>query len=942
MTTHNQIGVLSQNLRSINTGFDKLKDYIANDEFDVICAQEIWTPKGTYLLDNYDAPIMQCRSKKNGGGIGMWVHKNLRWEHNHEANIFVEEVYESQVINIVIKKEKLAIVNFYRPPQGNVAEFTRHVKTQIDILNNQYIDNLLFVGDANIEYGKAGKNKNDVETLLLEAGMEQLVNQYTRQGDTLSTIDHVYAKVDKPISVNVKETLVSDHSGITILYNIQKNTVKIKQNLHTISYKKERLLKVSANLREHNWHNELNELSTNDATEKLELILKNSVDKHLKVDIKEKTKESWFPKDIRKLRTKTKQALSKWKQDTSSEEKKEKYKALKKTYESSIKRERAKVINIKLSEQDPKKLWRNIREVTHTSKQRGPTKINIANTAERDTPEVIAEYFKNIPSMTANNIPPTNEDALKYNMQVPSRFEFKPVTDYDIIKLLKNLAPKASYGHDGVSSRLIKELRVELALPLKIIINKIIKNSLFPSTWKTAKVIPLHKKGSKSDIGNYRPISLLPAMSKIAEKVVAGQMYQYFEENNLFPKRQYGFRKGRSTEQAILDVTIKIEDMKHKKKQYGVLLIDFSKAFDVINHKILYTKLRRFGFSKHSITLIQSYLTNRKMFVSVNDKKSELKDCDNIGCPQGSCLGPLLYLIYTAELENLMTNETGYMFADDTAVVLELEPGNEIHQLQSTVRKLWDHFTANRLKMNLTKTVILTSHTLPSSNIEINNTRIKIQPSNHSSTYLGVELNAKLSWSDQITKTEKKMKSGLYALVKVRKITSTQTKKLIYESLIKSHLLYGLTIWGHSATKGQLDRIHKLQKIAVRLISGKKSGTHTREEFKSLNILDVRDLIKISSLNQFLNTSNKNNPLKLNWKLIETTTRAGIKYLPTKKGNTTRQIAKVITENTDVLTGAFKNKTKIKHITNSMLEKYTETCVSTPGCYACSREHTKY
>ena len=188
-------------------------------------------------------------------------------------------------------------------------------------------------------------------------------------------------------------------------------------------------------------------------------------------------------------------------------------------------------------------------------------------------------------------------------------------------------------------------------------------------------------------------------------------MYRYFENNKIFPNNQYGFRRGLSTSHAITDLVLQIEKLKAMNRRFAVVLIDFSKAFDLIDHGILFRKLGGYGFTKSAVDMVKSYLTGREQYVEVNNNVSCTLKCLPLGCPQGSCLGPLLYLIYTTDLKKLLDGHYHIMYADDTCLVLDLtEAKDELKTIRTKLLQIKDHFSNLGLKMNLAKTEILHSH----------------------------------------------------------------------------------------------------------------------------------------------------------------------------------------------------------------------------------------
>ena len=313
---------------------------------------------------------------------------------------------------------------------------------------------------------------------------------------------------------------------------------------------------------------------------------------------------------------------------------------------------------------------------------------------------------------------------------------------------------------------------------------------------------------------------------------------------------------------AVLNLVYEMEHLKEKRKKYALILLDFSKAFDLIDHSLLFGKLDRFGFSHESIKLIKSYLGRREMYVEVNDAKSATVKLGDVSTPQGSVLGPLLYLIYTIELKELLKDHFHIMFADDTAILMALETDNPGEQIESVLEKVWLHCSSSRLKLNASKTEIMTN--LPSMELEINGTIIRTKEKKESATYLGVEINADLDWKDHVEKVRRKARNGLFALRKLGKIQGKKAKKMVYESLVKSHLTYGITAWGHSCQKGELKKLQVIQKACVRTIAGAHRLGHTEPLFKQLGILKLEDLIKNTALGlvkSLQSRTNKNNNL---------------------------------------------------------------------------------
>lgn len=392
-------------------------------------------------------------------------------------------------------------------------------------------------------------------------------------------------------------------------------------------------------------------------------------------------------------------------------------------------------------------------------------------------------------------------------------------------------------------------------------INLSIRHSFVPTNYKIARLIPLHKNGSRVEFNNYRPISLLSVYSKILEKTIYKQIYEFFEAHFMTPN-QFGFRKGHETQHCVMNFLRNIRNNPSKKYHVG-LFLDLRKAFDTVDHEILIDKLKYYGFSHRAIKWVKSYLGGRTQAVDVEGEVSSFLELI-LGVPQGSILGPLLFLIYINDMPGAIKLLVS-LFADDTTIQYS---GNNIKELECTINfelnKASEWFIANRLSLHPKKTqflVITSQYTkTPKLDLYIMGTKIE-QIGNDFKTksvkFLGIMVDDKLTWSHHIDKVAAKLRSTLYHLNKIKNILPEKLKLMLYNGLFKPHLEYCLTIYGH-CSKTKIKILETLQKRAIRTVYRKNKLAHAEPLFKQAGTLKLEDLYTLN-VNTLLRKQIENN-----------------------------------------------------------------------------------
>lgn len=858
----NKLSIFHQNIAGALNKQDNLicvLDSLSKDvgSLDVICLTETYIRKGTennLKIKQYDLAASFSRENKRGGVI-ILVKNDLRFRKLNDLNS-ISQAFIFECCGIELIDHGIIIVGLYthKTPTSPKSMFFKKLLDLLYIITRNKRKKVILCGDININILIKSLISVELCRLLELYNIKTHINQPTRITKTSKTcLDQIMSNIDNG-TAQVHDLGLSDHTAQSFTFNLNKS--RDPPPLFWFDY-----------VRDYSLDNKLKFLKYLSSLTFTEIysvdISPDNAFKHffdmyvllynLCFPVTKVRKSSnhfrnnWISKGIKKCtHIKRKLHLLCRKRLINKTYYKDYSKILRKCMRLSQKIGNTKYI---VSAQNKcKAAWNIVKRYTTDYSNATIMNINVHDNII-DDPQTICNFFNDyfLNNIIYDSTLTLNSDTNKYVKLTTDSIFLSPVGTQEIINIVRSLKNSQAVGFDGIRTDMVKMSIHLIVGPLTYIINRCLVNGIFPDILKQTIIKPIFKKGDRTSMNNYRPVALISIFSKIFEKVIYTRLLTFFEKKNIIVEEQNGFRKGKSTSLATFNLVKTIGDSLNNKVPIAVLFLDMSRAFDYVCHQTLLEKLYKYGIRGPAHNLIKNYLSDRSQCVEIKTY-NKLNKCldtyrstfknNNYGVPQGSVLGPLMFLAYINDLPNALSHNC-ILFADDATVIVtdKSRSGTLDSQVKNALTDVVKWLSANNLKINLQKTKCMQFYT-NGSKPQVLNINFDGQIIEHVATtkFLGITLDSNCGWKQHIEGLCSKINRFIFVLRRVSQVVSREVAITAYNGYVSSSLRYGIIMWGNS---GDSVGAFILQKRCIRSIFGLKQLDSCRPYFKKYRLLTL-------------------------------------------------------------------------------------------------------
>lgn len=826
------------NLRSLNKNYYAFREHVCNYKYDVIGLSETWlsdnVPSGSFEFDNYNL-IRKDRGTR-GGGVAIYIKNSVRYSLTdyHSLNDSFEHLW----IKIHINNRKILYGVVYKNKySGEFLEAFEEVVSAILPM----CDNLICMGDFNINLLNSDSNCGKFTNFLENFGLHQIIDEATRICEkTASLLDLIItSNIDFVTTSGVRDTHFSDHSLIFCTINTGQTVETQKyytfRDFSTFNY--DTFLQ---NLHAIEWNQVLYLDNINSKVEFINNNILRLFNYHAPIKTIKCNKKPapWCTDNIKVLITLRNASLKRFKR-TGKIETWNYYKSLRNLTNLCVKNEKKAFFEQQVRQNNSSSLWRTLKKLDIYSKSKIDLPSHLTN------PDEVNDFFIQV----FNNANLPDQALLEYyksnkKPNIESVFQFQLTTTDEVSSILRKLKSRA-VGIDGIGVNLLNLCCPFLTPYFTHLFNFCLENSVFPAEWKHSIVIPCPKVKHPTELKHLRPISILPALSKVLEVIMDRQIKSFSAANKLIPEQQSGFRSGHSCTTALLHISDEIFEATDRKEHTALILLDFSKAFDTINHKLLLAMLSYYGFNDCAIVLLDNYLSKRTQQVRIGRTLSKPGDVTS-GVPQGSILGPVLFNLYTSLFCTTLKYCRSHFYADDTQLFYSFsytDADKAMACINSDLDNLYRFSMRHCLNLNAEKSSAMIFGPVNTINsvkgclkLSINNTLLNFKDSVKN---LGVILDTGLRFREHCSHCIKKSYYALKLLYPHKDILSRRSKITLCDSLVLSHFNYADSLYNSCIDSITSKRIQKVQNSCLRFIYGIPRRYHISDKLRDTNWLNM-------------------------------------------------------------------------------------------------------
>ena len=852
---NNGLSIMHINIQSLRSKLDILS--VEAQPYDIIVLTETWlsnsVPNTDLSIPNFSPPYRCDRTDRIGGGVAVYVRDNLYARKRDDLSV---NGLEAVWLELRIDQRSLIIGGIYRPPDSNNNHWLL-LEESIDRAFSQRCENVIITGDFNIDMSNSSSNK--MSRLISSYNATQLISSHTYFTEhSKSLIDLIFVRNNRHvISSFVSDPFVPDlvrfHCPVVAVLSFTKPVYKNFQRRIWL-YEKGDYKTYNDKLRATDWTSIIDNTDTDHIADTItDTILQAASDSIPNRTVTIRPGDvPWMTSEIRKSikkrnrlhqnakRLKTGQAWADFRNARNSTTS-----LIRKT---KLAHQQSIIDKMNSSSTTSKQWFKLSKKLTNQNKTNSiPTLVSngIEATTDEDKADLLNSFFCNQSLLDDRNHDPPLTPHLTH-----STLSEITITPQDVKDAIALIDPSKASGPDLISPRLLKAGVNELCIPLSKYFNKLLTCSTFPSAWKLANVSPIFKKSDPSLPSNYRPISLLSCIGKLMERCIHKYLYNYIIANDLLTSKQSGFIKGDSTVNQLTFLYNDISQAMDQGKEVRAVFCDISKAFDRVWHRGLISKLSSFGITGSLLHWFQSYLGSRKQRVVIANSSSQWSSVQ-AGVPQGSILGPLLFLIYINDIvKDIHANIC--LFADDTSLYIVVEnPATSANILNNDLERinLWSKRWLVTFNPQKTESMIFSRKRIKPHhpNLLMNNTVIaNVETHKH----LGLILSDDAKWKAQITECLNKAWQRIGILRSLKFLLSRSCLERMYFSFIRPLLEYSDVVWDNCCTYLKND-IEAVQNEAARIVTGATKLCNINTLLSELSWLSLAERRKQHKLTLF-------------------------------------------------------------------------------------------